>query len=1137
MRLSKLIAMMAMALLLMTTLGVAQEVLGNISGTVTDPSGAAVPNATVTITNTGTGVVARTMKTNADGSYNAPSLPLGIYSVSAEAAGFSKANVTNIELNVNERLTINPELKVGSSDQTVDVEANALQVELQTAASSTLISGEQIRELSLNNRNYIQLVSLMPGVSYGGGDQIYIGTTNPDGQTNVISFSINGQRTSQNNWTVDGADNVDRGSNLTLLNYPSVDAIAEFKVLRGQYTAEFGRASAGHVNVITKSGTKKFHGNVYEFVRNDIFNANSYINKRRTPVIPRGKQRYNNFGYTIGGPVIIPGLYNPAERKTFFFFSQEFRRVIRTPTVTATVPTAAEKTGVFTRPVCNSANTYAVACDGTVGTTVSSINPIAQAYINEIFADIPGPTDPATHQLFYQATAVFNHRQELAKIDHVFSPNWSISGRYLNDTIPTQEPGGLFTGGVLPGVSNTSTNSPGRSWVFRSVNNFSPTLLMEAGYMFSYGAIISGPTGSVASVNSPSIAPPLPFSNTLGRVPSVSFTNGGSTLTGLGVLGIFNRNHNIFTNMTKLLTKHSFKFGGSYNKYQKTENNAGGTNNGSFNFNANGAQITGLTGTALADARFQQAWANFLLGDVNQYSQAALDLTPDVRTNQLEFYVQDDWKWRPNFTLNLGVRYSMFRQPHDERDMLTNFLPSAFNPANAPTIGTSGSTRGLITSAAGTFDPLNGIIINGVNSPFGNKAGAESTKNFAPRFGFSWDPFSSGKTAVRGGYGIAYDAFLVGIYEQNIFINPPFNQNLTINNTRFENPAAAAPVVSASPQIVRGTPYQSKTPNVQSWSLDVQREIWGGVMMAIGYYGNKGTSQIGMVDINQPTPGQLTIVGGAPSSTLGPHINSVRPYRGWGPINMILPIFTSNYNGLQTSAQKRWKTGSQVSISYTWSKGLTTSQTDRSSAPQNTYNLAADYGPVQFDRKHIFSTNYVWSLPWMRDQKGVVGHILGGWQASGIVTVYSGLPLTIFSTGVDPGGLGLLTGSQSTGRPDLVGNPNGPKGTDFLVGPTWFNTAAFANVCPATGACAVSRPGNSPRGVVRGPGFGRVDFSLFKNIRFTEQVKLQFRAETFNLFNHVNPNGVGTTLGLATFGRITSYRDPREMQFGLKLSF
>lgn len=1101
-----------------------QERGGAITGTVTDESGAVVPAATVTITNTDTGVVARQLTTNKEGIYNAPRLQIGHYSVSADAAGFQKSTVKGIEVNVADVIRINPTLKAGATSQTVEVTASALEVQTQEASSGTLVTGAQIRELSINNRNYEQLVAMAPGVSYGAGDQLYIGTTNPSGQTNVVSFSINGQRNSANLWTVDGADNVDRGSNLTLLNYPSVDAIAEFKVIRNIYSSEYGRAAGGNVNVITRSGSKDFHGNAYEFVRNDIFNANRVENNASK--IKRPPLRYNDFGYTIGGPVD----FWSQNKKTFFFFSQEFRRQNVPGTFTAKLPTANEKMGVFTRNVCTDPNTYTSSCGGAVGTTVA-INPVAQQYINAIWASLPDPQNPVTHDFTGTRQSVFNHRQELVRLDHTFSPNWSVMFRFINDHIPTEEPGGLFTNAALPGVSNTETDSPGRSYMAKTTNTLGGNMLMEVGYAKSYGAIVSRPVGLLATAFG-QISTPLPFPVTLQRIPNTTFSNGPSAVIGFGPYDDFNRNHNVFANLSKIFAKHTFKFGVDYNHYQKTEN-AGGGNNGGFAFNANGAQTTGLSGDALADANFQQAWANFLVGDVATFTQANFDLTPDINSNQFDWYVQDDWKLRPNLTLNMGLRHSIFFSPHDENHFLTTFDPTLYDPTKAPIVD---PVTGLITSPAGTFDPLNGISINGSTSPHGNKIAPTSFKNFAPRLGFAWDIFGDGKTAMRGGYGISYDASLVGILEQNIFVNPPFVNNVTIPNTRLESPASGAPTISSAPRALRGTSYTSDTPYVQSWSLDVQRSLFWDSVVAVGYYGNKGTHLLGIVDLNQPRPGQLPIVNGRPQ--IAEAIQAIRPFKGYDSINTVLPIMTSNYNSLQASWQKRFSTGGQVSLNYTWSKGLTTSQTDRSSSPQNVYDINADYGPSQLDRRHIFNGNFVYELPFYRNQEGVIGHILGGWQTSGIVYLYSGLPLTITTSGVDPAGQGYnRAGSSASGRPDLVADPRGQKGTGFLTGTPWFNTAAFAPVCPASGPCAVSRPGTSGRGVVYGPGFERVDLSLFKNIRITERVKLQFRTEAFNVFNHTNPNTVNTVQTQATFGKITGYRDPREMQFGLKLSF
>ncbi|MFL6275585.1 MAG: carboxypeptidase regulatory-like domain-containing protein [Blastocatellia bacterium] len=1141
----------AVSLLLLVGLAVmaiparAQDITGSIVGIVRDANGAAVAGATVTIRETTKNIVARTLSTNEEGAYSAPLLQAGSYAVTVEAAGFKKYTKTDIQLNVNDRLSVDVALEAGAITEEVHVEASATQVELQTATAGSLVSNIEVRELPLNNRNFVQLVTLLPGVSSTMTDQAYIGTTNPFGQTNTVSISINGGRTSQNSWTIDGADNVDRGSNLTLLNYPSIDAIAEFKVLRNHYSAEYGRNASGHVNVITKSGGHDFHGNLYEFFRNDKLNANPYFNnltgrfttdptalapdvivaandpRAGTLRTPRPILRYNNFGYTIGGPVTIPGFYNKERDKTFFFFSQEFRRVITYSTFNATVPSAAERQGIFSAPICVATNAAGTACTQSA-TTITNINPAARAYLQDIYANIPLPNS-GTNTLISNVRNVFNHRQELARVDHNFSSKVTLAVRYLHDTIPTEEPGGLFTGLTVPGVATTKTDSPGYSWVARSVQTLRPTLLNELGYAFSYGAIVSRPIGLALSENSPNVtsAVKLPFAVTLDRIPSIS--PGYAGVAGFGPYDDFNRNHNIFDNVTWIHGLHTFKVGTSMNFYQKTEN-AGGNNVGSFAF-ATSPRPTGSTATTT-----QQAWANFLLGNVSTFAQADQDLTPDIRTRQFEFYIQDDFRWKSNLTLNFGLRYSLFRQPIDKTGKLTNFDPAAYDPAKAVQIN---PTTGNIIP--GTGDPLNGIVIAGQNSPFGDKVSPESNSDFAPVFGFAWDPYKDGKTAIRGGYGISYDVTLVGILEQNIFGNPPYVNNVTISNTVLNNPASVLPSISAAPKAIRGTPNNSDMPYVQQWSLDVQREVTKNFVVAVGYYGSKGTHLPGIVDLNEVPPGAAVAAGIITAGTqvttaLTPRLNAVRPYKGFSSIGSIQNWFNSNYNSMQVSADKTFREGSLVRLSYTWSKALTDNQTDRSSAPQSLYNRAADYGPSQLDRRHILSINYVYQLPFFRDQKGFLGHVLGGWELSGITSAASGSPLTVTTTGTDPGALGFLGTSPSSGRPDQVANPNQTSAirTRFQ----WFNPFAFQLV-PA----GVTRPGNAPRGVVIGPGYQKWDMTLSKRWKFTENVNLQFRAEAYNIWNHTNFLGVSTVFGSTTFGQITSTRDPRLIQFALKLYY
>ena len=382
----------------------------------------------------------------------------------------------------------------------------------------------------LSSRNYEQLVGLQPGVAYTGADQIYIGNSSPSGATNVVNFAVNGGRTSGNSWTVDGADNIDRGSNFTLLTYPSVDAIAEFKTLRGNYSAEFGRSASGQINVVTKSGTNDLHGSAYEFVRNDVFNANDVLNKLTTTpagnaksTSSRGRLRYNDFGYTVGGPVYLPHLYDGREHHTYFFFSQEIRRVITyKPFALTGVPSLDERNGNFSVPVCASVNGSTGKCNNAGTQTVAITSPTAAAYLKDIYAGVGAP-DGAGNLTTAPLRNLFNANQQIVRIDQQVSEKLTAFFRYINDAIPTVEPGGLFSGSGYPGVQVTSTNAPGRICLGHATYVFTPTLLLDGGYAFSQGALLSDPTGSALSANSPDVKPVLPFPSSLPRVPALTF--------------------------------------------------------------------------------------------------------------------------------------------------------------------------------------------------------------------------------------------------------------------------------------------------------------------------------------------------------------------------------------------------------------------------------------------------------------------------------------------------------------------------------------------------------------------------------------------------------------------------------------
>jgi outer membrane receptor protein involved in Fe transport len=1186
--LKRIIVLVVCALALCATTAFAQETTGSIVGHVTDSTGAAVKGATVTITDADKNIVVRTVTTGDEGEYGVTPLPSGNYTVTVEAPNFKKAVQTAVKVDVGQRRTSDAVMEAGDISEVVTVEAAPIAIELTTPSVSTVVSGAQARELSVNNRNFVQLVTLAPGVTNDLADQVYVGTTNPAGQANTINISVNGARSSQNTFTVDGADITDRGSNLTIQTYPSIDSIGEFKVLRSLYPAESGGSGGGQINIVTRSGTDEFHGGLYEFVRNERLNANDFLtNSLASPPFGRdsnGKAkrapfRYNDYGFVIGGPVYFPkfgeGSYRGYFKKmsrTFFFFSEEQRKDIRYVTLTSSVPDANLRQGIFPIPVCLTYNSAGTTCTEVLpaGTPLPAarFNSAATAYLTQVYNKLPLPNQP-NFGLVSAARNVSDFRQEILKIDHSFSDKWSANYRYEHDKIPTLDANSLFSsGGSLAGVSTTETDSPGRTHTIQTTYTLTPSAVIEGRYTHAYGAILSHNVGLLALQNFGANPVRLPFANTRDRVTSIS-GNGFGALTSFGPYDNFSTKDEWGSNLSLIKGTHTLKFGGEYSRYRKNENaligDAAGANQGLFNaFNA--TLPTGVT--VNATNQNLQRWANFLVGSAQTFIQGSADYTADFRQSNIETYAQDEWRFRPNLTLYYGLRYSRFGQPTDRNGRLSNFIPALYNPANAPQVTGAGNR----IAGGGNF--CNGMIVNSQNvqtlgdcrpavSPWGSEIVPTSNKDFAPRVGLAWDPFGSGKTSIRAGYGIYHEQVLAGFAEQIIGQNPPYLQNLTVSNTSLSNPVSDPTIsLSAAASTIRAVDPEWHTPYMQHWSLDWQQQLARDTVLSVGYYGSKGTHLIGITEINEippglalnsrcvtgtntrQTPGAPTVPcqvpGTAFTSSAGTAIlDQLRPYQGYRSITMLQPRYNSNYHSLQFQATSRFQQDSQLQVAYTWSKNLTDEQNDRTNAPQNSFDIRSEYSRAALDRRHVFTLNYIYDLPFYRDQKGFAGKVLGGWETTSIITAQSGLPFTLVTSSFDASGLGNISALVAGNRPNLICDPNANAPHTLE---SWFNTACV-QPNPATTATNLSNtPGNSPRGVVNGPPTYRVDFSLFKNIRFSENVRLQLRGELFNAFNHTNfrgfvgvPNSLNVTS--TNFGRIGTVRDPRNIQLGAKLYF
>ncbi len=1081
----------------------AQTVVGRISGTILDPSGAAIPSASVLVTDEATGQ-SRKASTTESGYYVVTNLQPATYTVLAEMQGFKRTSKTGLSLVTDGRLTVDFTLPVGDVGSSVDVvEAAGETVNTVSGEISRTIDATQVQDLALNGRNYLQLATLIPGAILLNDDQMSLTTS-----LSSTGQAINGNRPNTSSVSVDGSFNLDSGSNGSQINNVGIDFIREVQVKTSNFSAEYGRQSGASINVVTRSGGNLIHGSAYEFLRNDKLDARNFFSPSKPTL------RYNDFGWSLGGPIL--------KNKLFVFGGQEWKYIRRyTDPARRTLPTRAERRGDFsgrsgtlnfpgtTTPIPGRNVASSITADGLATAKVyDRMEALATSYVDL----------PIANNAVYQLSNPFQVRQDVVRADYQLNERHSFYTRYMHDGYDVTDPFGTFVVSQLPTVPGHRVR-PATSWQVAHTWMISPRLINEAkanaawhsqrvflvgddwtreAYGYQFAELYKG--GGRYSTGIPTVSV-SGFSGFTGPTYYVSTSTDLSLTDGL----------------TSVHGNHTLKAGVLVTRNRKDANGRPPLT-GSVSFNPSGNTKT--TGNAMADA---------LLGQFRTYSETQYDPTGFFRYSQFDAYVTDQWKVGRRLSLEFGMRLQALWPAYATANNLANFVPALYDPGKAVTLLPSGTIvqgsgsiyNGLIRAGDGVPNDQLGRVPDG-NSPrvLSVPAGAprglyNAAYPLAPRFSFAWSPFGNGKTAVRGGFGMFYDRNDLTAIVQGPLTSPPFAES-----TQFENGSLADPtsgVASARGVIsgVRPIDPALKAPYTMNYSLSIQRELKDGIFLETAYAGNQSRHLMRQPDINQPAWAVLAANAALPAAQRA-STNYLRPYKGYAELLQRISDANSNYNALQVYLTKR-KGWLNWTASYTWSKALTDASSN-ADASEEPYNRSFNYGPASFDRRHAFVATLNAKLPFFRQSAAWKRAVFGGWELSGIGRLQSGPYSTITSST-----------AVGTRRADYNGAdvvlPNGRRGPD-----QWFNTEAFS-------APPLERRGISGPMIVEGPGLQILDVSFRKQYRVNERSSLRLQADLFNALNKANLRGLSTVTTSLNFGSLTASGPGRNVQIGLRLEF